>query len=148
MSRPRTRALTVESAGVAPRTIERELRSPATGEVVVEVLACALDALDARIAAGRVPTAAPLFPLVPGRHASGVVVEVGIGAEHLRNAKVVVPSLLPCDECEACRRARATLCRRRIALGAGPIGGLQTHMTVPARHLLALPAISQPARRA
>jgi 6-hydroxycyclohex-1-ene-1-carbonyl-CoA dehydrogenase len=62
---------------------------------------------------------------------AGVVVDAGEAARHLVGQRVVVPRVLPCGECDRCRRAQAALCPNRAARAA-----LATHERVPARPLL------------
>ena len=53
---------------------------------------------------------------------------------HLRNAWVLVPRLLPCGECEPCRRGRVSVCPALSRRPARP----QPIETVPARFVLPL----------
>jgi 6-hydroxycyclohex-1-ene-1-carbonyl-CoA dehydrogenase len=62
---------------------------------------------------------------------AGVVVDAGDAARHLVGKRVVVPRVLPCGECDRCRRAQAALCPHRAARAA-----LATEERVPARSLL------------
>jgi len=113
---------------------EREVGPPGPGEVLVRVAACGVCHTDFGFWAGEVKTNHAL-PLVLGHEISGVVEEAGPGAERWRGQPVVVPAVLPCGECDACRRGRYALCPRQIFPGNDIDGGFATHVVVPARHL-------------
>ena len=51
------------------------------------------------------------LPLALGHEISGRVVEAGAGAEAWLGSAVIVPAVLPCGECDLCRRGLATICR-------------------------------------
>ena len=95
----------------AGRTVRRplEVRAPSPGEVLVQVAGSAL---------GR----------APGAEISGVVVAAGDAAGEWLGRRVVVPRILPCGECDRCRRMRGFACGQQAA--RGPVA---THETVPAR---------------
>jgi 6-hydroxycyclohex-1-ene-1-carbonyl-CoA dehydrogenase len=48
---------------------------------------------------------------------------------------VIVPAVLPCGECDLCRRGRGTICRRQKMPGNDIQGGFASHIVVPARGL-------------
>jgi 6-hydroxycyclohex-1-ene-1-carbonyl-CoA dehydrogenase len=110
---PAQAALFTVAAG---RTMQRplEVRAPSAGEVVVQVAGSALGA-------------------APGAEISGVVVAAGEAAGEWLGRRVVVPRILPCGECDRCRRTRCFSCDQQAQ--RGPVA---THETVPARYLLSL----------
>src|SRR5260370_39809553 len=63
-----------------------------------------------------------------GTEISGEVVAAGEAAAEWLGRRVVVPRLLPCGECERCRRGPVSSCTARA-----PRLGAATHGTVPAR---------------
>lgn len=111
---------------------------PLTGEVVVEVAGCGLCHTDIGFAYGGVPTRHPL-PLVLGHEISGRVVDAGEHAAEWIGRSVIVPAVIPCGACEACRADRPTICRRQFMPGNDGHGGFATHVVVPARGLCAVP---------
>ncbi len=111
---------------------------PGPEEVVVEVAGCGVCHTDIGFACDGVPTRHPL-PLVLGHEISGRVVCVGEGAESWKCRAVIVPAVIPCGECPACRAGRATICRRQFMPGNDGDGGFATHVKVPARGLCAVP---------
>jgi len=118
----------------------REVREEAAGpgEVVVEVAGCGVCHTDLGFFYEGVPTRRP-FPLTLGHEISGTVVETGAGAEPWLGRAVVVPAVLPCGECDACRAGRGQVCPRQIFPGSDVDGGFGTHVRVPARGLCPVP---------
>ena len=51
---------------------------------------------------------------------------------------VIVPAVLPCGECDLCRRGLAPICRAQKMPGNDIQGGFATHIVVPARGLCAV----------
>ena len=119
---------------------EVELPSLSAGkdEVIVEVAGCGLCHTDIGFAYGGVPTRHPL-PLILGHEISGRVVDAGDHADVWLGRSVIVPAVIPCDTCEACRAGRPTICRRQFMPGNDGHGGFATHVVVPARGLCAVP---------
>jgi threonine dehydrogenase-like Zn-dependent dehydrogenase len=70
----------------------------------------------------------------PGGELVGRVEAAGESAQHLLGQAVVVPRLLPCGECAACRRLRIASCPTRRQLPTRP----QARLTLPARFLIPL----------
>jgi 6-hydroxycyclohex-1-ene-1-carbonyl-CoA dehydrogenase len=108
--------------------------APSAGEVLVEVAGCGVCHTDVAFAYQGVPTRHPL-PLVLGHEISGRVTACGEGAEEWRGTPVIVPAVIPCGECRACRAGRPTVCRRQFMPGNDGHGGFATHVVVPARGL-------------
>lgn len=111
---------------------------PAADEVLVEVAGCGICHTDVGFACDGVPTRHPL-PIVLGHEISGRVVEAGAGAAEWNGASVIVPSVIPCGTCGACRAGRPTICRRQFMPGNDGHGGFATHVKVPARGLCRVP---------
>lgn len=118
----------------------RELSSlaPGSDEVVVEVAGCGVCHTDIGFAFDGVPTRHPL-PLILGHEISGRVVAAGELASNWLGYPVVVPAVIPCGVCPACRAGRGTVCRRQFMPGNDGDGGFATHVHVPARGLCAVP---------
>jgi 6-hydroxycyclohex-1-ene-1-carbonyl-CoA dehydrogenase len=110
------------------------LGAPASGEVVVEVAGCGVCHTDLGYLYDGVRTNQPL-PLALGHEVSGRVVKAGAGAERWLGKAVVVPAVIPCGECDACRRGKATICAAQKMPGNDVHGGFATHLAVPARGL-------------
>ena len=108
------------------------------GEVLVAVAGCGVCHTDLGFFSGSVPTRKPL-PLTLGHEISGTVAQAGPGAEEWQGRRVVVPAVLPCGECAACRAGRGQVCPKQIFPGNDVHGGFATHVRVPARGLCAVP---------
>ncbi len=125
-------------------TMLRE-ESPAAGEVLVEVAGCGVCHTDLGFYYDGVPTKHPL-PLTLGHEISGVVVAAGAGAESWIGRQVVVPAVIPCGTCRACREGRGSICPKQIFPGNDVHGGFASHVRVPAHGLCPVPDL-QDARR-
>ena len=51
---------------------------------------------------------------------------------------VIVPAIIPCGECELCKRNKGTICRAQKMPGNDIEGGFASHITVPAFGLCAV----------
>lgn len=111
---------------------------PKADEVVVEVAGCGVCHTDIGFAFDGVPTRASL-PLTLGHEISGRVLAAGDSAAAWQGCSVIVPAVIPCGECEACRSGQATICRRQFMPGNDGDGGFATHVRVPACGLCCVP---------
>lgn len=119
---------------------ERPIPSAGSGEIVIRVAACGLCHTDLHYIDHGVPTFAKP-PVVLGHEASGTVFEVGPDVEPWRYGdRVLVPAVLPCGTCEACRRGRENICERGVMLGNHVDGAYAEYLRVPAKDAIALPA--------
>jgi 6-hydroxycyclohex-1-ene-1-carbonyl-CoA dehydrogenase len=134
----------VREAGRPMGWEERDER-PADGEVLVEVSGCGICHTDLGFFYEGVPTRTP-FPLTLGHEVSGRVVEAGPGAERWLSRAVVVPAVIPCGGCEACRAGRGRVCRHQVFPGSDVHGGFGTHLRVPARGLCEVPDLGDSRR--
>jgi len=105
-----------------------------TGEVRVQVAGCGVCHTDLGFYYDGVRTNHAL-PLALGHEISGRVVEAGAGAGSWTGRAVIVPAVIPCGECDACRRGRGTICPQQRMPGNDIHGGFATHVVVPARGL-------------
>ncbi len=103
-------------------------------EVLVEVAGCGVCHTDLGFYYDGVRTNHPL-PLCLGHEISGRVVACGPGAQEWLGRSVIVAAVIPCGECDACRRGRETICPRQKMPGNDLHGGFATHVVVPARGL-------------
>jgi 6-hydroxycyclohex-1-ene-1-carbonyl-CoA dehydrogenase len=104
------------------------------GEVVVAVAGCGVCHTDLGYLYDGVRTNHPL-PLALGHEISGHVVAAGAGAERWLGKAVIVPAVLPCGECDLCKRGLAPICRAQKMPGNDIQGGFATHIVVPGRGL-------------
>ena len=112
---------------------------PAADEVLVKVVACALNWLDVGIRRGPQFGAVPL-PLITGVDVSGVIDAVGADVSGWRAGDAVTfYSLLTCGDCEFCRAGDVAVCPDHKIIGEHVNGGLAEYTVVPARNLIAKP---------
>ncbi len=111
---------------------------PGPDQVVVQVAGCGVCHTDIGYAFDAVPTRHPL-PLVLGHEIAGRVVTAGERATHWLGKTVIVPAVIPCGECPACKAGRATICRKQFMPGNDGDGGFATHVIVPGRGLCPVP---------
>ena len=121
-----------------PMVLEPRDEAPARGEVLIEVAGCGVCHTDLGFYYEGVPTKHAL-PLALGHEISGHVVAAGAGAERWNGRDVIVPAVIPCGECAACRAGRGSVCPAQIFPGNDVHGGFATHVRVPARGLCAVP---------
>ncbi len=116
---------------------------PGTEDVIVQVAACGVCHTDLGFFYDGIPTRHP-FPLTLGHEISGTVVDAGSEAVAWIGAAVVVPAVIPCGVCAACRAGRGQICPRQIFPGNDVHGGFATHVRVPARGLCRVPDLGDP----
>lgn len=76
------------------------------------------------------------LPLTLGHEISGVVME---GPAHLKGKNVIIPAVLPCGECDLCKKGRSNICRNQLMPGNDFHGGFASHIKVPYRFLCPVP---------
>lgn len=140
----RVRSWRVRQAGEPMREDEREERA-GPAEALVRVSGCGVCHTDLGFFYDAVPTRTP-FPLALGHEVSGTVVEAGPGAEAWIGKDVVVPAVIPCGACDACRGGRGSVCPRQVFPGSDVDGGFGTHLRVPAAGLCPVPDLSDALR--
>ena len=104
------------------------------GEVVVAIAGCGVCHTDLGYFYDGVRTTHAL-PLALGHEVSGRVVSCGAGSERWADKAVIVPAVLPCGECDLCKRGLGTICRQQKMPGNDIQGGFASHIVVPARGL-------------
>lgn len=103
------------------------------GDVVVRVVGCGICHTDIGFLHDGVRTRKAL-PLALGHEVVGEVIE---GA--LAGKLVVVPAVMPCGECHACRTGHSGTCAIQAMPGNDIDGGFASHIVVPARYLQVVP---------
>lgn len=118
------------------RTVPTPTLAP--DEALVEIRGCGVCHTDLSYFYLGVPTIqAP--PLTLGHEIAGVVVG---GPERLLGREVVVPAVLPCNDCDICRAGRSNRCLNQKMPGnsLGVWGGFASHIPLPAADLCVVPA--------
>ncbi len=122
-------------SGAEPlQRVEFEPAAPGPDEVVVKVAGCGVCHTDLGFYYDGVRTNHPL-PLTLGHEISGVVTQAGPGAEEWLGRAVIIPAVMPCGECDTCKRGKGTICTAQKMPGNDIQGGFASHITVPARGL-------------
>lgn len=104
-----------------------------SGEALVEVAGCGVCHTDLGYFYGGVPTVTKP-PLTLGHEISGVVVA---GDNTLVGKEVIVPAVMPCNNCPICVAGRGNRCLSQKMPGnsLGIYGGFSSHIPVPAHDL-------------
>ena len=107
---------------------------PGPDEVVVAVAGCGVCHTDLGYYYDGVRTNSAM-PLTLGHEISGHVVAAGANAQGWLGKAVIVPAVLPCGECDLCKRGQQPICRSQKMPGNDIQGGFASHIVVPGRGL-------------
>jgi 6-hydroxycyclohex-1-ene-1-carbonyl-CoA dehydrogenase len=112
------------------------------GEVLVEIAGCGVCHTDLSYFYFGVPTVNKP-PLTLGHEISGRVVA---GEESWIGKEVVVPAVMPCNNCPICAAGRGNRCLAQKMPGnsLGVYGGFSSHIPVPAADLCVVPSLTSP----
>jgi 6-hydroxycyclohex-1-ene-1-carbonyl-CoA dehydrogenase len=130
----------LQASNTPLRPCELPTLEPGPDELVVEVAGCGVCHTDIGFAFDGVPTRHQL-PLILGHEIAGRVIAAGEKASSWLGRSVVIPAVIPCGVCPACRAGRATVCRAQFMPGNDGNGGFATHVLVPSRGLCVVPEI-------
>jgi 6-hydroxycyclohex-1-ene-1-carbonyl-CoA dehydrogenase len=100
-------------------------------EVIVKIAGCGVCHTDLSFWYYGVKTKHPL-PLTLGHEISGRVVA---GPANWLNKNVIIPAVLPCGECELCKKGRGNICQNQLMPGNDFDGGFASHIKVPFKFL-------------
>jgi 6-hydroxycyclohex-1-ene-1-carbonyl-CoA dehydrogenase len=114
---------------------ESDLPSVADNEALVKIAGCGVCHTDLSFWHYGVKTKKDL-PLTLGHEISGVVVA---GDPRWVGKTVIIPAVLPCGECELCKKGRSNMCQKQLMPGNDFDGGFASHIKVPSRFLCAVP---------
>src|ERR1017187_7699874 len=103
----------------------------ADGEVLVKIAGCGVCHTDISFWHYGVQTKHAL-PLTLGHEISGVVID---GAREWLGKNVIIPAVLPCGECDLCKKGRSNICRKQLMPGNDFHGGFASHIKVPSKYL-------------
>lgn len=128
------RAWQMNEGGQPMRLNQLSVSTLAPDEVLVRVAGCGVCHTDLGFFYDGVRTLKPP-PLTLGHEISGIVEDAGADARHWIGKAVIVPAVLPCGECDLCRKGSATICRRQKMPGNHIDGGFASHVVAPGRFL-------------
>jgi alcohol dehydrogenase, propanol-preferring len=133
------KAMVLEAANRPLVMREQETPSPGTGELLIEVSACAVCRTDLHVVDGDLKH--PKLPLIPGHEIVGRVVGLGEGViNFVPGERVGVPWLgRTCGACHYCLTGRENLCDSPAFTGYQIDGGFATHAIADARYCFRIP---------
>jgi 6-hydroxycyclohex-1-ene-1-carbonyl-CoA dehydrogenase len=108
-------------------------------QILVKVAACGVCHTDLHYIEHGVPTFKKP-PIVLGHEASGIVEQVGANVSNVKpGQRVLIPAVLTCGRCPACRQGRENICSAMTMLGNHFDGAYAEYVAVPAKDVLDLP---------
>ncbi len=108
-------------------------------QILVKVAACGVCHTDLHYIEHGVPTFKKP-PVVLGHEASGIVEKRGVEVTNVREGqRVLIPAVLTCGHCTACRQGRENICSNMAMLGNHFDGAYAEYVAVPAKDVLDLP---------
>lgn len=117
-----------------------DIRTPEVGphQVLVKVAACGVCHTDLHYIEHGVPTFKKP-PIVLGHEASGTIDQVGAEVKTLKaGQRVLIPAVLTCGQCTACRLGRENICSQMTMLGNHFDGAYAEYVAVPAKDIVPL----------
>jgi 6-hydroxycyclohex-1-ene-1-carbonyl-CoA dehydrogenase len=122
-----------------PRVQEVPTPVAGPGQVLIKVAACGVCHTDLHYIEHGVATAKPP-PIILGHEASGTVAALGDGVEGLEvGARVLVPAVVTCGTCRACREGRENICSSMVMFGNHVDGAYAEYFLAPAKDVFLLP---------
>ncbi|MEW6365884.1 MAG: zinc-binding dehydrogenase [Acidobacteriota bacterium] len=113
---------------------------PREGEVLVKVAACGVCHTDLHYLDHGTPTFKEP-PVILGHEISGTISKLGPNVTGWKEGdRVIIPAVLTCGKCEACRQGRENICEKMVMLGNHVHGGYAEYVAVPPKDLIPLPA--------
>ena len=108
-------------------------------QILVKVAACGVCHTDLHYIEHGVPTFKKP-PIVLGHEASGFVEQAGSRVTNVKKGqRVLIPAVLTCGRCPACRQGRENICSNMTMLGNHFDGAYAEYVAVPAKDVLELP---------
>ncbi|MGA3402751.1 MAG: zinc-dependent alcohol dehydrogenase family protein [Acetobacteraceae bacterium] len=133
------RAMRLSAAHQPLRLTAVAIPTPAPGQVLIRVHACAVCRTDLHVVDGELTE--PKLPLIPGHEIVGTVAALGDGADRFAPGdRVGVPWLgFTCGVCDFCRAGRENLCARARFTGYQIDGGYADYTVADQRFCFAMP---------
>ena len=111
---------------------------PGPGEILVRVAGCGVCHTDLHYLDHGTPTFKKP-PLVLGHEIAGTVASPDASGRFQKGDRVLLPAVIPCGSCRACRTGRENICENGVMLGNNVDGGYAEFVVVPAKDVFALP---------
>jgi len=119
---------------------------PGPGEVLIKVAACGVCHTDLHYLDHGVPTFKEP-PMIIGHEISGIVETLGDGVTHVNAGDhVIIPAVLTCGQCAACRRGRENICENMLMVGNNIDGGYAEYIAVAAKRPYSIAQTPEPGK--
>jgi D-arabinose 1-dehydrogenase-like Zn-dependent alcohol dehydrogenase len=145
---PSMRAVQVKNANGPFELVEREIPTPAAGQVLIKVEACGICHSDALTKLGAFPGIT--YPRVPGHEVVGIIDKLGERVPNWKPGRRVGVGWHGghCGHCPSCRRGDFVTCANLQIPGISYDGGYADYMVAPFEALAAIPDDLQAAEAA
>jgi propanol-preferring alcohol dehydrogenase len=132
-------AMALDRAGHPLARVERPVRAPKRGHILIRVAACGICRTDLHVIDGDLPNPKP--HVIPGHEIIGRIVAAGADVRGLKTGdRVGVPWLgATCGRCPYCRAGRENLCDRPGFTGYTIDGGYAQYATADADYAFPIP---------
>ncbi|MCZ2355699.1 MAG: 6-hydroxycyclohex-1-ene-1-carbonyl-CoA dehydrogenase [Bacteroidia bacterium] len=117
------------------KLVESDIPNISDQDALVKIAGCGVCHTDLSFWHDGVKTKKEL-PLTLGHEISGTVIK---GPAHLLDKKVIIPAVLPCGDCELCKKGRSNICQNQLMPGNDFHGGFASHIVVPHKFLCPVP---------
>jgi D-arabinose 1-dehydrogenase-like Zn-dependent alcohol dehydrogenase len=133
------KAAQVPKPGAEFQIVEREIPTPAAGQVRIKVQACGVCHSDVFTKEGAWPGIQ--YPRAPGHEVAGIIDEVGAGVPEWKKGQRIGVGWHGGHDgtCRECKRGDFRHCRNRQVPGISYDGGYQEYMVAPISALVAIP---------
>lgn len=120
--------------------VERDIPTPAAGQVLVRLETCGLCHTDIHAAHGDWPVK-PTLPIVPGHEGVGIIEQLGDGVTDRTVGQRVAIAWLgsACGECRYCIDGRETLCEKQENSGYSIDGAFAEYAVASAKYVVPVP---------
>jgi L-iditol 2-dehydrogenase len=122
------KAAVIKKPGVV-EVEEVQTPTPAQGEVLLKVEACAICGTDQRVLSGEKHVDVPIV----GHEITGRVTDIGPGVKNVKKGdRFIVQTVIGCGQCSMCKKHRENLCEKGFrAIGYQFNGGFAEYMIMP-----------------
>lgn len=117
------------------KLVESDIPNISDQDALVKIAGCGVCHTDLSFWHDGVKTKKEL-PLTLGHEISGTVIK---GPAQLLDKKVIIPAVLPCGDCELCKKGRSNICQNQLMPGNDFHGGFASHIVVPHKFLCPVP---------
>lgn len=126
--------LTAPKTFVKGQTVETQIQE---GSALIKISRVSFSSSDINIYAGNAKVD---FPLIPGRHSTGIISETAENNFGLqRGNRVLVDSYIPCNKCTSCQSGKTFECRAPKYMGISADGMMRDFAVVPLSSLYQIP---------